>query len=215
MEKFNTASPALGKLTRWVENKIKEIDPVEINEELKNGGSIIEWTFDSNGWEIKVSIIPKSHASEDSRNMGIIDSGNWGFIDSSKYIFDAIQDKRPSKYGGVNKPYVIVVNSLDPTLDMDSIAQTLFKNRDSEYGYFGNGSSPKNTTVSGLLIFKGLYLTSIYNPRIEYWQNPWAKYPIEFPFDTQKLNGEQLHFQFRLVTGLTPDEIRGKMMYAR
>lgn len=215
VEKFNAASPALGKLTRWVENKIKEIDPVGVQERLKNGNSVIEWTFDSNGWKIDVSIIPKSSAPEDSRNMGIIDSGNWGFIDSSKYIFDAIQDKRPSKYGGVNKPYLIVVNSLDPTLDKDSIVHTLFKNRDSGYGYFGNGSNQKNTTVSGILIFKGLYMTSIYNPRIEYWQNPWAKYPIELPFDTQILNGEQPYFQFRLVKGLTPDEIIEKMMYAR
>jgi hypothetical protein len=215
VEKFNNESPAQGKLARWVESKIKEIDTEGVYDQLTNGNPIIEWTFDRNGWIINVSIIPKSRASEDSRNMGIIDSGNWGFIDSSKYIFDAIHDKRPSKYGGVSKPYVIVVNSLDPTLDKDFIIQALFKYRDSEYGYFGNRSNQKNKTVSGVLILKGLYVTSIHNPRIEYWQNPWAKYPIELPFDTQTLTGEQPYFQFRLTKGLTPDEVNEKMIYSR
>jgi len=215
VEKFNNESPAQSKLTRWIENKIKEIDFVEVQEKFIRDKSITEWIFNSNGWIINISIIPKSSASADSRNMGMISSGNGGFIDSSKYIYDAIHGKRPSKYGRISKPYVIIVNSLDPTLDNDSVIQALYKYRDSEYGYFGNSRNQKNTSVSGVLIFKGLYLTSIHVPRIQYWPNPWAKYPIELPFDMQTLNGEQPYFNFRLSNGMTPDEIYKKMIYVR
>ena len=215
VEKFNNETPAKSKLAKWIENKIREIDNEDVQDKLVLDKSNTEWIFNSNGWIISISIIPKSNASEDSRNISMISAGTGGFIDSSKCIFDAVQNKRPSKYGGMSKPYVIILNSLDPTLDNDAVIHALYKYRDSEYGFFGNIRNQKNTSVSGVLIFKGLYLTSIHNPRIQYWPNPWAKYPIELPFDKQVLNGEEPYFDFQLINGLTPNEIYEKMTYVR
>lgn len=213
VEKSNKESPAHGKLTRWIEKKIKEIGYQEVKEELIANNSIIKWIFNSNGWLIDISLKPKSNTLASSRNMGTITSGPAVIVYSEKYIYDAIQDKRPSKYGGMSDPYVIVVNSLDPTLDDDSIIEALFKYRDSEFGFYGNSKNQKNTSVSGVLIMKGLYLTSINNPRIQYWPNPWAKYPCELPFFSQQvLDKEEPYFGFKKNEGLTPTEISEKLM---
>lgn len=212
VEKFNKESPAYGKLTRWLESKIAEVDYREVEQKLAISSSVTNWVFNSNGWVIKISLIPKGNASEESRNMGIIDSGNWGFIDSGKFIYDAIHDKRPSKYGKMNKPYIIIVNSLDPTLDDYSITQALYRHSASEFGFYGNSKHQKNSSVSGILIIKGLYMTSIANPKLQYWPNPWAKNPLELPFDQKVLSKAEPSFAFTTIKGLTPNEIFTKMI---
>lgn len=212
VSKIGSQSPADGKLVRWLDKKINEITNHQIKNEFFEEDTAVNWMFNTNGWQIEISLISKNKATEDSKSMGIIVNGPAQFISSERFLFNALHDKRQARYGEMVKPYVIVVNSLDPTIDETSIIQTLFDtNSNAEYGFFGNSNNKKNTSVSGVLVLKGLYAMSIANPTIAYWLNPWAKYPLELPFDTQYLTSEERRFNFDSVRGLTAEEIWKRM----
>ncbi len=188
VENFSSRSPGEGKLTRWLQNRISQLDEDKDPE--------VRWTYDNDGWEINISLIKKNGAESKSRNMGIMSPNTGGFIDSAKPIFESLKSKRPSRYNIEDQAYIIAINSSDMSLHQDDIIKALFKHRDLEYGFFGNSESPRNTSVSGVLIIQQLSVVFPNNAKLQFWPNPWCKVPLDLPFATKVLISEKPYFNF-------------------
>ena len=102
-------------------------------------------------------------------------------LSSLKSHCDQLLTGSVEKTSAFQHPYIICVNSTDFYLDDISIEQTLFGTR-SEEGFFICNDKPQNTSVSGILLIRGLVPWNLHVLSSSLWHNPWAKYPL--PKDT-------------------------------
>lgn len=162
--KYADAPLRMGKLKKYLENSLHKpiIDSTK------------KLSFDDNGWEIEISLVRKENQNND--NFGMLFTGlKW--VNAPKYLKQAIHDKRPKKYSFQYEPYIICVNSMESGLNENEIKQTLFG--DARWSPFF--SETKNRSISGVIIVKSLYPQWIEKVLPKYYQNPWAKHPINMP----------------------------------
>jgi hypothetical protein len=83
--------------------------------------------FDLEGWKIRFTAIPRSEQKRGSESDSIIkvrfSGAQW--VDSSSPIRKKIKDKA-TRYGDIDRPYVIAVNIDDPAIDEIDIMDALF-----------------------------------------------------------------------------------------
>ena len=100
-----------------------------------------------------------------------------------------LNSKRGSSYG-VTYPYIIAVNSYNLTLYDELIKGVLFG--DMKVRGFNNNlyvenpffykNQPQNTSVSGILVVKGLHASNMGIVDLALWENPWSKNPVSQEF---------------------------------
>lgn len=198
-------SPRGSKVVRFLENELVKFDPDVVTEQLISKGldgtdSII---YEDNDLKIEVSLIPKSteiRGKEGIRPIGIYPVYSfWGGSDES--IKTAIE-KKATRYGKLDKPYLICINATSEkgTDDYD-IMNALFgslqvtfstnpDNRDERTtrahdGIFRNTKGPKFTRVSGILI------TNVSSTTLHVAKHWLVKHPFaanELIFDVFKLS---------------------------
>jgi hypothetical protein len=150
------------------------------NEELFH----IRHYFENNDWELEVSLIRKPDLSR-KVSLGYI-SGKAKTIEHTKSIFNALNDKKPSKYGLTGSTYIICINNKDMFFKDEDMNEVLFGydgpkinlSYGSEKGFFHCDGKPINTSVSAVLLFKGMDILTLSNTRISLWHNPFAKFPV-------------------------------------
>lgn len=149
--------------------------------------------FENNGWKLEISLLRKTDPSI-KVSLGFI-TGEARMIDGTKAIIGALNDKKPSKYGVTNSPYVICLSNSDMFFKEEDMNEILFgrdssTNIDLSYvtkrGFFYFDGAEINTSVSAILLFRGLDILTLSSAKISIWHNPFAKYLIPLnllPFD--------------------------------
>jgi hypothetical protein len=146
-----------------------------------------EFNWHHKGWIIAIEFDRKTILSE-TTIASVLTSQGGGFLDepSMNTLRRTLDSKRGSSYK-VQGPYVIAINIHNMMLSTEHIVGALFgkvattkysNNLSVKHPYFYN-NIPQNTSVSGILIVKGLYSSNMGSVRMELWENPWAKFPIE------------------------------------
>ncbi len=191
--------PNIKRLRKYLEEEIAKCDPDVETEKWNNSG----WNrspkiyFKNENVKIVISLIPKSQKGR--KKTGVLPIGIyptkffWGGSDKS--IRTSIK-KKVTRYGKIDKPYVICVNSMcDKGTDNDDVMNALFgtlkmsysldpNNRQENWfresdGVFGVPNNPQFTRVSGI------FITNI-NPAnmgtALHWfiEHPFTKNPLDF-----------------------------------
>lgn len=135
--------------------------------------------FKDSGWFIEFSFIRKT-SPDIKRSLGIM-TGEAKIIDSPKPIYNALNDKRPSKYKTGLVPFVVCLNTSDPFIDQFSFADALFGYPaydipvpKSERGFLLAYGNPINTSTSAVLFSRRLDLFTLDKAEISIWHNPYA-----------------------------------------
>jgi hypothetical protein len=165
-----------GKLLRIIKSKINLLNYEEELQKAKIQNFSKEELISLDSWSIVLSFRakPKEILLTSNDNVGIF-SGGLMPIESTKYLTQALNEKRTSKYEVNEMPYIIAINSLEIGLTEYEILATLVGNSEKGTGFFGMN---KNTSVSGVLLAKRLNSWNVKEPSLAFYHNPWAKRPI-------------------------------------
>ncbi len=173
--------PPARKIKEQVSKWLKTLDPDAINE-LHQRETILglpKLKVDHDGWHITFYPIAKSPAIRGKS--GVIPIGmkmtEFEKVKTKDAIRDAIA-RKATRYGEMDKPYIIAVNMLSPFLDRDKIMDALFGSEQYVFrtdmpndhppemkrardGVWFGPSGPRNTRVSAVLIVQHLTPWSI------------------------------------------------------
>ena len=188
------------RIKAFLTRELAQIDPDEL---IKNNQfhQMPRLKFEDNGASIEFGVLPKSKAGRQkkSRVIGMKTRGFGVTRGSSEHRLRKSLEAKGKKYGKLNMPYLITVNTLGQiSLDKSELLGALF-GTEQEYvpagsdechirtlddGFWGTASNPKYTRVSGVLL--GMALPwSIPRMELTIFRNPWAKWPlaeIDWPF---------------------------------
>jgi len=149
-----------------------------------------EFTFD--GVSLKISPIPKNlNHGQSSRLLG---SQMYGFrvINAKNAIKKAIKGKS-SRYGIIDKPYILAINCLSMVCGNDDVMDALFGTEQYVFDMDSSQSVPprmkrandgmwsrkKGSRLSGILLFKSLTPWTIAHQNVTLYLNPWAEFPYK------------------------------------
>lgn len=185
-----------GKTIRgFLRKKLEGVGPDEIAEAYDKFGdeALPKWKYSFEGWDITFFPIPKkpdARGKEGVRPLGMQSFGaRW--IDSSAAIRSSIE-KKASRYGDLESPYIVAINALGGAVDRESVLEAAFGKerviintatlaverveRDWN-GAWISGGVPKNTRVSGILVAKKVCPWSFLHREMVLYLNPWAQRP--------------------------------------
>jgi hypothetical protein len=115
-------------------------------------------------------------------------------IHTSKPLLTSLNDKKPSRYGDIQQPYIICVNTRDQFSSKESLSEALFGQYGSDFIYT-NRSFPDglflnkgrhNTTIAAVLFFRQFGSYILEDSECSLWHNPYARFPLPkylLPFD--------------------------------
>jgi len=145
------------------------------------------------GWHIVFLPIAKSQAARGKPGIRPIGTqmGSFELSKTKEAIRDAI-GKKATRYGKMDRPFIIAVNVLSPVLDREDVLGALFGSEQLVFrggtsdnhppdwerardGVWLGPSGPKNTRVSGVLIVKHLTPWTIAHSDVTLYHNPWAQ----------------------------------------
>lgn len=185
------------KLKSWLDG----LDYESLRSELEEEGldTMPTLDFDLEGWKIRFTAVPRSREKRGTEREKIIGLRSPGiqWVDFSTPIRDSVRDKA-SRYGDIQRPYLVAVNMSDPGLDTVGIMDALFGSEvlqvsapyggKPEYTFSrepkGAWVGPKgeiNTRVSAVLIGAGATPRSVATAPLVLCHNPWAKRLLEGP----------------------------------
>jgi hypothetical protein len=210
------------KLINFIE-EVKQKSEGISNEELFQRKHL----YQDDDWKIEISLLRKPDTSH-KRSLGFV-SGNAKTIDTSKPILNALNGKKPSRYGISSSPYVICLNTNDLFTKEHCFSEALFGqydynkidlNFDYKNGLFIANKQPNNTSISAVIIFRNFDAFTLDNSQIAIWHNPYAKNPVPLnlmPF-TEYIYEKNLNYLERKIiekegnifTLLQIDEIKYK-----
>lgn len=157
----------------------------------------IPYCYNEDGWNIEITLLRKNKP-EIKRNIGYL-TEDFKVIDTVAPIITALNDKKASKYGLNENPYVICLNTMDTFTKESCFTQALFGQFESDNtitlysneqkGFFYHNGKPKNTSVSAVIIFRNFDLLSLTGASVTIWHNPFAKVklPTEILPFTEKI----------------------------
>jgi hypothetical protein len=212
--------PSGKKIVRHLENELPKFNPDEILKKYERSGldELDAISYADDDIRLVFSLIPKPihvRGKEGQRPIGIYPSDTtWGGSDDS--IKTSIE-KKATKYGELDKPFVICVNSTsDRGLDYFDMLNALFgslqvswsedpANRDERLTRGRDGIFPKFKRVSGIFITR-VHVANLDNANHWLVQHPYAKRELSFdPFTLTKVKVENR--QIKILEGKRIKEI--------
>ena len=148
--------------------------------------------------DITVRPVPKSEATrgkEGIQPVGIFGDAEAHAVDTTTAIREGAKAKR-KRYGRLNLPYVVALNVLENFIRMSSVVDALFGKeavRHRSYldgsekvevvrirdGLWINDRGPTSESISGVLIFLGMWPSNLADVESVLVQNPFADYPLK------------------------------------
>lgn len=188
--------PAGRKIRSYLTRKLKNLDIESLISKFKNNGfnELPIWTYqDEDNVVVKITPIPKLNNSKEKSNdrpIGMYPiKTKWGGTVSS--LYNSLVNKA-GKYGDLNHPYIIAVNSLsdfgtekyeimnalfgDERYYFNTNGEPIHKDR-KRNGFFYNSEEAQYTRVSGVIVTT-VVSTNISNAPFYLYHNPWAGQPI-------------------------------------
>lgn len=187
---FNTLSKksiSQKKLLRFLEEVRVKSEGIS-NEALFH----INHSFDDSGWQLEFSMLRKPEPAR-KRSLGFM-MNHAKAINTSKPLITSLNDKKPSRYGIIEQPYIICVNTSDQFGSEECFSEALFGQYGKDFVYtdriFSDGfflnKEKQNTTVAGILFFHNFGSYMLDKAECSLWHNPYAKFPVpqnSLPFD--------------------------------
>jgi len=190
--------PSAKAMRRFLRSKLEGLDPDELGDAMKAGGleALPHWPYEHDGWRIEFYPIPKgpdSRGKEGVRPVGARMYGMWG--DNCKDAIRGAIAKKASRYGELDRPYIIAVNVLDDFVDDSDIMQALFgteqytiavgtegiagppQMRRKPDGAWMDAGGPRYTRVSAVFIVERLHHWNVPKAETRLYHNPWAQRP--------------------------------------
>lgn len=140
----------------------------------------------------EISIIPKyKNRGETERLIGSqMYEAKWL---NTKEAIRKVIEKKATRYGELNKPFILAINVIALSCDTTDVMEALFGTEKYIYRFTENETlppiftrvndgkfSPKiNTRLSGVLVVENLNPWNIHNKIPVLYLNPWAKFPYE------------------------------------
>jgi len=182
------------QLSKWLEG----LNPESIIECFNQHGldALPKLLFSFEDWEIEFKPIPKSVSVKEKTcadTIGLMTFDEWKGCTCKETIRDAIR-KKASRYGLLEKPYIIALNVITIRLDHTHVMEALFGTEQytvsfespSEHesrmtrardGVLFGPDGPQNTRVSAVLVVKSVNPWNIAFRDICIYHNPWARKP--------------------------------------
>jgi len=158
---------------------------------LENGYDRRSEIVEDKGWKIKLSLARRQKNRNKKQGKTVRSVGEVGAMASDPYpqLFKSLKKKKSSKYGQVDLPYIIAINSNEVLLRDSDILRVLFGQND-EYTFnfpqkegYWYSSKPINRDVSSILLFSELYYYHLNPLRQELWRNPFSNNPLPEDLD--------------------------------
>lgn len=214
--KSSNSNPSTSKI-------IKELNLIIRNLTNIGKGHQSQIVIEDSGWEVEFEIFKKRKPS--SRVLGANASiQEPGFVEfpSMEKLRTTLDKKRGKNYL-VNSEFIIAVNPINSTLLDSSIKGALYghaidsnlniKTLDNSFFYSERRKREQNTSVSGVIIVKNLFVANFNKADIQLWINPWAKYSLNselFPFKVfNPILRDNKIVKFEKKVGKTSNEILG------
>ena len=190
------ASAPSSKIRSFLEQKLSAFDPDIVAQRIRRygwkGWPCLSWQ--ENGWDLEFYLLPKRKEARGRKDLrpigGIITSLEK--IDSRKPLLNALKAKA-ARYGKLDLPFVIAVDSLDMSLEDYDIMQALFGTLQYHInlqtkkhwvsrqpdGFWYGPPGPQNRRVSAVLIAVNLTPWTVTRQDPVIWHNPFAKRPLD------------------------------------
>ncbi len=187
-----TTQPSSRDLIRQVHEWLNSLDPDNLRTQMQDQGfeSLPQFQWAHEGWTLTIRSIP---LSPDRRGLANALIGAFGaearWLDEWTPLRDAIK-RKGSRYGQLDKPFVVAINSESFHLDPIDEMQALFgqeeyvhyvgqpelggRMRRAANGAWNGPRGPQSRRVSAAWFFNDLTPYSIANRRSTLYVNPWA-----------------------------------------
>jgi hypothetical protein len=191
-----SAKKLLLHINKWLDSLEPDLLRKQMNAEGLGSIETLDWEHEN--WKVQIRPIPLSTKIR-GKSSCLIGIGGYGggMIDAWTPIRDAVKSKG-SKYGLLNKPYLIAINFNSAFLHEIDESQALFgqeqfvvdPNKPSETriirarnGAWFGGGGPQYTRVSGVWLFNDIHPSTLASRRQTIYLNPWATLSLpEFLF---------------------------------
>lgn len=145
------------------------------------------------GWHIVFVPIAKSPMARGKPGIRPIGMQMTGFeLTKTKEAIRDAMGKKATRYGAMDRPYIIAINVLSPVVDQEDVLDALFGSEQISFridtpddsppiysrardGVWLGPSKPKNTRVSGVLIVQNLTPWTVAHSNVTVYHNPWAQ----------------------------------------
>jgi hypothetical protein len=188
------------EICRWLDS----LDPVAVADS-NSRGEYVTRVFGDSGWWFEITAIPLSQDSQTMPLVGLLGADDAGLITDKEDLQRALRQKRPTRYGALDHPYLIAVleRSDFPQRSRWHRVAALYGDEAVTLGPDGKSASTRlpnglwlgqsgwrQTDVSGVLLSSGMVLGEDRLPLPEYWPHPAARMPVDTP--RLSLAGSQL-----------------------
>lgn len=227
-------TPSLSQIKRSVDEHLRTLDPD--SEEFAENAHLVDeespyyWEYTERDW--KIGFFPIAKRAEARGRLGVRLIGTLGDShakswDSRTPIMRSLK-RKATRYGDLQRPYVIAVNAMDIFLDDEDALDVLFgtavtrihrvtravthdRNHD---GFWRGPRGAQHTRVSAVLILPDMGPWSIASKTPVLWHNPWAANPLNpdlWALPQKIMNAEQRGFDTKSGTtsagllGISPD----------
>lgn len=192
------ASDPPGRQMRgFLSRQLREMSRPEIEVLATRGGlsAMPRWRFEHDGWCVDFYPIPKPPSLRDKAGVRPIGLQFEGFsADATRGAIRNAVAAKASRYGSLDKPFVIAVNVLSLHTDESDVLDALYGDeqfvmgdgpsagkktglKSARSGAWIGPAGPQNTRVSGVLIVPQLFPSTLIRAKACLFHNPWAARP--------------------------------------
>lgn len=184
-----------GRLKREIINFISLLDPDQVTSSYEITNDLPRKIFSYKDWDLEYFAIPKKKEAREKKSVHPLGARVYmpKWIDTRTPIRNAIS-RKSTKYGNLDKPFIIAINSLAIHMDNEDIMGALFgqetylisvdpsvncepRMKRKPNGAWHGPNGAQNTRVSAVMIVAGIlpWTVAVRTPIL--YHNPWAQFP--------------------------------------
>jgi hypothetical protein len=191
-------SPSISRMRRFLEDRLRGLDPDEVAEVMTARGleDYDRWSYADGEWEVvfsPVPIAPEFRGQPGARPIGTV-LYKAREIDPERPLLNSLA-KKAKRYGVLDLPYVIAVDTMDVHTEEDDVGDALFGRKVARFtketgqvSFVYSGSDalwtgrgrPRYRRVSAVFVARWLRASTIKTVETPVlWHNPWASIPLD------------------------------------
>jgi hypothetical protein len=169
------AVPTPKKIRKFIKERIAGLNPDIVEHAVRSGYGSPRWTYrDEGGFELEITAVPKSPESRGNPEVRPIGAYpgevRWG---DSRAVLKKSIDSKATKYGELDRPFVIAVNANWGT-GRDVVGKALFGSKAFHDESDGVWNPTRNTRLSGVLVTT-VVPWNVHCAPLCLYHNPFAK----------------------------------------